>query len=440
MTEEKLKKAWVIAVDMGYGHQRTAYPLRNFAFDNRIINANNYKGIPEKDRNIWETTKGFYEFISRFKKIPVIGEAAFWVYDKFQKIPSFYPKRDLSKPIFSLRKTFSLIKNGWGKDLIERITPPLAGQGQKPLPLITTFFIPVFMAEVFQYPGEIFCVICDADVSRSWVSLDPQKSRIKYFAPNSWVAGRLKLYGVKEENIFLTGYPLPIENTGTEKLEILKDNIRHRLLNLDPQKKYYQQYRPLIEKYLGSLPETSDHILTIMFSIGGAGAQKEIVIKFIKNLTEKIKRKEIKIILTAGIRKNIKEFFLNQIENLGLKDNLNKNIEVIFAEDIGNYFRRFNQALNKTDILWTKPSELSFYSGLGLPIIVAPSIGSQEDFNRKWLLNLGAGISQENPKYADQWIFDYLNSGRFAEAAMQGFIEVEKLGTYNILKYISNQI
>ncbi len=90
--------------------------------------------------------------------------------------------------------------------------------------------------------------------------------------------------------------------------------------------------------------------------------------------------------------------------------------------------------MNKTDILWTKPSELSFYSGLGLPIIIAPSIGSQEDFNKKWILNLGAGILQENPKYADQWIFDYLNSGRFAEAAMQGFIEVEKLGTFNIQK------
>jgi len=99
----------------------------------------------------------------------------------------------------------------------------------------------------------------------------------------------------------------------------------------------------------------------------------------------------------------------------------------------------YDKKLRKTDILWTKPSELSFYTGLGIPTIIAPSIGSQEDFNRKWLQAIGAGVLQENPRYANQWIFDYLNSGRFAEAALDGFIEVEKLGTYNIKKIVFEQ-
>jgi hypothetical protein len=34
----------------------------------------------------------------------------------------------------------------------------------------------------------------------------------------------------------------------------------------------------------------------------------------------------------------------------------------------------------------------------------------------------------------EEWFFDYLNSGRFAEAAMQGLVEAEKLGVYNIQK------
>ena len=96
------------------------------------------------------------------------------------------------------------------------------------------------------------------------------------------------------------------------------------------------------------------------------------------------------------------------------------------------YFEKFNQALRTTDILWTKPSELSFYSGLGIPLIIAPSIGSQEDYNRRWLLSTGSGIVQENPKYADQWLFDYLESGRFAKSALRGFIEINNLGAYNI--------
>ena len=419
--------AWVVAVNMGYGHQRTAYPLRKFAFGEKVINANDYPGIPERDKKIWESTRAFYEFISKFKRTPLIGKFAFSLFDKFQKIPTFYPYRDLSKPTFSLKRIFSTIKAGWGRDLISRLK-------KESLPLITTFFTPAFMAEVFGYRGDIFCVVCDADVSRAWVSLEPRKSRIKYLAPNSWVVNRLKLYGVKEEDIFLTGFPLPTENIGTEKQEILKEDLSYRILNLDPLGKFYQNYKPLVDKHIGSLPEKTNHLFTLMFSIGGAGAQKEIVSSYLKALTMRIRKGEIRVILSAGIKEEVKEYFLADIKRFGLEGNLNKNIEIIFKKEIGDYFEDFNQKLRKTDVLWTKPSELSFYSGLGIPIIIAPSIGSQEDFNRKWLLSFGGGVLQENPKYANQWIFDYLASGRFAEAALRGFIEVEKMGVYNIEK------
>jgi len=429
---DKTAKTWVIAVNMGYGHQRTAYPLKKIAFEGKVINANSYDGIPKKDRKIWESTRSFYEFISRFKKIPFLGDFAFLLYNKIQQIPSFYPKRDLSKPNFLLKKLFSLIKKGWGKDLILKLK-------EKPLPLITTFFTSAFMAEVFDYPKDIFCVICDADIARPWVSLNPKKSRIKYFVPNSWVKDRLKLYGVKNKNIFLTGYPLPIENIGTEKMDVLKQDLRYRLFNLDPKKAYRRKYRLLIENNLSSLPKIPDHVLTILFSIGGAGAQKEIAFKFIESLSEKIKKGEIKVILSAGIREKVRDYFWENIEKLELKPVLDRNIEILFEKDINDYFEKFNQKLRKTDILWTKPSELSFYSGLGLPIIIAPSIGSQEDLNRKWLLRIGSGIVQENPEYADQWIFDYLNGGRFAEAAMEGFIEIEKMGVYNIERIVMDK-
>ncbi|GAI53578.1 unnamed protein product, partial [marine sediment metagenome] len=157
-----------------------------------------------------------------------------------------------------------------------------------------------------------------------------------------------------------------------------------------------------------------------------------IGVKILKSLSSKIKTKEIKIILVAGIRKKVKEYFLQNIKRLNLRRNLNKSIEIIWEKDIESYFKKFNQALRKTDILWTKPSELSFYTALGVPIIIAPPIGSQEDFNKQWLLRLGSAIPQENPNYTEQWLFDFLESGWFAEAAMQGFIEAEKLGTLNI--------
>ncbi len=423
------KKAWVIAVDMGYGHQRTAYPLRHLAFGGKVINANSYEGIPEKDRVIWAKAKAGYEFISRLQRMPLIGKIVFGSFDKIQRILSFYPKRDLSEPNLQLKQTLAPIKKGWGRHLIETLR---RDSGREPLPLVATFFTAVFMAEHFNYPGEIYCVICDADISRTWASLEPRKSKIKYFAPTSWVVSRLKVYGVKEKNIFFTGYPLPLENIGDEKMEILKQDLENRILNLDPQKQYSKQYKVLIKQYFGRLPGKSNHPLTLMFAVGGAGAQKEIGIEIIKSLKKVLKENRMKVILVAGIRKDIKEYFEENIKETGLGKN--KNIEIIFAEDIETYFQKFNEALRKTDVLWTKPSELSFYTGLGLPIIIAPPIGSQEEFNKKWLLRLGSGIPQENPRYSSQWFFDFLNSGRFAEASMQGFIEGEKLGTLNIEK------
>jgi len=424
-----MEKAWVISVNMGYGHQRTAYPLRDLAFKGEIINANSYQGIPEKDRKIWEGTRRFYEFISNFSRIPLVGKTAFSIYDKFQKILGFYPKRDLSQPNFNLKQIYSFFKKDWGKDLIEKLKI-------NPLPLITTFFIPAFMAEFFNYPGEIFCVVCDADISRTWAPLNPKESKIKYFASTERVIERLKLYGVKEENIFLTGYPLPLENIGVSPpaggLEILKEDLRLRLLNLDPKKRYFEKYKTLIEEKVGKLPEKSDHPLTILFSVGGAGAQKEIAIKIVKSLRERIKRGEVKIILSAGIREKIKKYFEKNLAEIKLNEAKPHCAEIIFEKDIESYFQKFNQVLRKTDILWTKPSELSFYSALGIPIIISSPIGSQEEFNMRWLLKSGFGIFQENPNYTNQWLFDWLEKGYLAEAAMEGFVEGEKLGTLNI--------
>jgi len=430
-----VQKVWVISVNMGYGHQRTAEPLRDLG---EIINANDYEGIPKKDKTIWQSMQQFYGFISRFSRIPLIGKATFSIYDRFQKIFSFYPKREISEPNFILKQIYSLFKKGWGRDLIENCKLKIEN-----LPLISTFFIPAFMAEYFNYPGEIFCVVCDADISRTWVSLNPSQSKIKYFAPTERVVERLKLYGVKKENIFLTGYPLPVENITANPsaggLEILKEDLRNRILNLDPQKKYFQKYKVLIEEKLGKLPEISNHPLTILFSVGGAGAQKEIGIKILKCLIWQIKQGRIKVILSAGIRKKVKEYFEKEINKIYRgRTPVNSGVEILFGTDIEDYFQKFNFALRKTDILWTKPSELSFYSALGLPIIIAPAIGSQEEFNMRWLLKSGFGVLQENPRYTRQWLFDWLNRGYLAEAAMEGFVEGEKLGIFKISQIITN--
>jgi len=62
---------------------------------------------------------------------------------------------------------------------------------------------------------------------------------------------------------------------------------------------------------LGRLPEKSNHPLTILFSVGGAGAQKEIGLCIARSLTPQIRNKEIKIILVGlAIRENLEKLIL----------------------------------------------------------------------------------------------------------------------------------
>jgi hypothetical protein len=424
-------KAWVVAVDMGYGHQRAAQPLHHLA-SGGIISANTYSGIPAADRALWQQSRQFYDFISRFKRVPVIGEPAYRLYDRLQRIAEFYPRRDLSRPNMQVRAIYQLMRRkNWGKHLIAKL-------GKKPLPFITTFFVPAFMAEYFDYPGEIFCITTDTDISRAWVGEHPNRSRITYFASNVRVVERLQEYGVPVNRIILTGFPLPTENLGTQKLDVVKHDLIRRIVRLDPDRAYQERYPEVIQKHLGRkrLPPDGSTPLTVMFAVGGAGAQEQIGATILRSVAPLIREHKLKLILVAGVHNQVSTFFHKQIIARGLRAELGRGVSIIVANSKPQYFAQFNRALRTSDVLWTKPSELSFYCALGVPIIMAPSIGSQEDFNRHWLTTIGAGIDQEDPRYAHEWLLDWAKSGWLAEAAMQGFVEAPKFGTYNIEQFV----
>jgi hypothetical protein len=150
------------------------------------------------------------------------------------------------------------------------------------------------------------------------------------------------------------------------------------------------------------------------------------------SLKESIKKKKINLNLVAGSRNDVYIYFQAKIKELGLGKYIGNSINIIFDIDKETYFTKFNKILRTTDILWTKPSELVFYAGLGVPIIMAPSVGSQEDFNRGWLKRIGAGISQQDPKHTHEWLFDWINSGWLAEASLSGFLDERQFGAYGI--------
>lgn len=421
----------LVAADMGYGHQRPAQALSHLSAG-EIITINNYDGIPDWEKKYWEKSLASYEKISRLKKIPVLGQAVFAIMDAFQKIKPLYPSRDLSRPTIQQHYFYSFIKKGLGADLIKKIDSI-----QKPF--VTTFFVAAQMAEYHNYSGDIYCVVCDTDASRAWAPLNPKGSRIKYFLPSEKVKERFMMYGLKEENLFVTGFPLPKENVGEEK-EIIKENLIRRILKLDSEGKYQTEYQSLIKSILPDLKNyKNDKILqvkplVITFAVGGAGAQKEIGAEILKSLALDIKQGQIFLNLVAGSRPEVRDYFLEIIENLALSDG--KGVKVIFAPTKTEYFEIFNKVLQETDILWTKPSELSFFCALGLPIIISEPVGSQEVFNREWILAMGAGIDSLDIRHSDEWLSDILESGRLARAAMDGFLNAESKGVYNIEKVL----
>lgn len=420
------KRAWVVDVNMGYGHSRAAHALRDLS-GGEVISANDYRGIPAKDRDYWRKSRKLYEAISRMKPIPVIGDFLFETLDHWQEIPLFYPRRDLSKSNMQLRQLFWFIKRGMGKHLIDRMS-------EHPLPLVSTFFQPAFAADYFNYPGEIYCVTTDADISRTWAPLDPKQSRINYIASNGRVAERLKLYGVREERIFLTGFPLPKELIGGAHAFAAKKLLMNRIINLDPQRIFRDRYDRTLRAWLGPMRrhEVSDHPLTLMYSVGGAGAQRKLGVDIMEGLSRAISRHEIRLILSAGTRKDVARYYRNAAADFGLERELGEWILVPEFETRSDYFIGFAELLRTTDILWTKPSELSFYAGLGIAIIMAPPIGSQEEFNRLWLQYMGGGIPQNDPRYTAEWLFDWVRSGGLARTAWNGYIEAPTHGTYRI--------
>ena len=425
--EDVHQRAWVVDVNMGYGHSRAAHTLRDLA-GGTVLSANDYVGIPVSDKKLWSDSRKVYEAVSRLKPVPIVGDFLFDAFDRWQQIPSFYPRRDLSKPNLQLIEIDRMIKKGWGKHLIAKLS-------ENPLPLVTTFFIPAFFADYYNYPGDIWCVTTDADISRAWAPMDPKRSRIKYFASNGRVVERLKLYGVREENIYLTGFPLPKELIGGPTSTIAKDLLSNRICNLDPQGNFSAEYQRTLRAELGAarcVSPAAGHPLTVTYSVGGAGAQRQLGVQILKSLRSKIAQNKIRLNLVPGVRKEDAKFYRDAVIDLGLKKQLGTYVCIPEFESRADYFSGFNELLKTTDILWTKPSELSFYAGLGIAIVMAPPIGSQEEFNRLWIQYVGGGVSQNNPEYTDEWLFDWISSGGIARMAWSGFLEAPTHGTYRI--------
>jgi len=419
-------RAWVVTADMGFGHQRAAHALAHLA-EGGVITAGSPDVTDVREVRFWDRLRKSYETLSRIKQVPVIGGLLFSVLDGFLRIPPFYPLRDLSHPSPNNYFLERLIKQGLGRSLIERLR-------SQPLPIVSTFYASAMIADKLLVGSPNYCVICDTDLNRIWVASNARRSNIVYFAPCGRAMRRLREYGVPDERIFITGFPLPLENLGGPELPVLKADLLARLARLDPRGRFLSVYGHTVENLLGGAPPASNGNgrVTVTFAVGGAGAQTEIGVTLLRSLKPGILTGSCRLILIAGVNRVIETLFREAAVKAGLESALGDGVVIVCEPTKNEYFTRFNAVMRETDILWTKPSELSFYTGLGLPIVMAPSIGAQENKNASWLGEKNCGIPQEDPALALEWLADLVKEGVLAEKAFSGFAKNRKLGAYRV--------
>jgi len=417
----------VVAIEMGLGHLRAADSLAR-ALGVPVLHVDRAPLAADEERRRWAKSRRFYEVVSRLSQVPLLGAPPRALLSALTHIPHLHPRRDLSTPSLTLRYLEKQIDRGLGVGLNAELTRTGA-------PLLTTFFAPALVADrLGPGTGAIHCLVTDADIARVWVPRRPAHSRIRYFAPTERAQQRLRAYGVAPERIQLTGFPLPDELVGGLALPVLRRNLASRLVRLDPAGVFREQHREELAHFLGALPDVppEDAAPMLTFAVGGAGAQADLARQFLPSLRPEIEAGRLRLTLLAGVRRAVADAFTALVERLGL--GAHPGVRIVFAEELDGYFRACNELLADTDILWTKPSEMTFYGALGLPLVFSSPVGAQESYNRRWAVESGAGIKQRDPRFAGEWIAEWLASGTLAAAAWSGFLRLPKFGLYRILQ------
>ncbi|MEO6950752.1 MAG: hypothetical protein ABI321_02985 [Polyangia bacterium] len=416
---------FVVAIEMGYGHLRAATPLAE-RLGTRLLECDHEPLADATERREWAETRRLYEGTSRLSQLPFIGAPLRRALEAVTAIPHLHPYRDLSAPTMGTRVLHHFIERGLGRGLAER----MKAEGR---PLLTTFFAPAIAAE-HHGAEQISCVVTDADINRAWAPLLSRTTRIRYFVPSIRAQRRLVSYGVPQDRITYTGFPLPHGLLGGPDLETLKGNLARRLARLDPAHVFRSQLRDELAHVLGPLQAAPDGPPRLCFAVGGAGAQVEVVRRFLPGMASSIRRGRLALTLVAGVRPEVSAKFKDAITASGLDDDLEAGrIEILEAPTMAEYLARFHARLADVDVLWSKPSELTFFAALGLPLVFCPPIGVHEDYNRRWAIEAGGGLRQRDPAFAAEWLDDWLADGTLAGAAWGGFMRLPKCGLYRIL-------
>lgn len=416
---------------MGLGHMRASWALKEIASPEIIIYGKEGIYCSEREAGFISAVRRLYYLFSKAAEIPVIGWLLFGALDSIMKFPELYSGKKQLSPTIGVRMLDFIIRK---KDMCGNIASLAADDPE--MPLIHSFYATAIACALKCKGNENWLIVTDIDINRIWVSRNPVSGGVRYLVPSERTKRRLIKYGVDKQNISVTGFPLPLENIGSkENHEILSSDLAARIVRLDRAGSFRKMYGKICLEVLGldRFPENSGPV-NITYAIGGSGVQAQNAVRIVKSLYEPVKHGDFSITISCGINEKLKSELIGLIEKNNCKDILNHGLEMIASDDFGTYYKLFNSALRKTDILWTKPSELSFYCALGIPVVTSQPVGHHERMNRRWLREIHAAVrAPGNLDECSEWLYDLLETDIPAQTAWNGFLNAEKMGVYNIL-------
>ncbi|MCG6962935.1 MAG: hypothetical protein LJE95_06660 [Acidobacteria bacterium] len=395
----------VVSVTMGYGHLRAAFALGS-ELGVPVVEADTPPLAGAADLRVWRWARLAYEALSRLSQRPFVRFVAGPVLARLTRIPRIDGNRDLCRPDLAARALAELVRRGFGRRLAQA-----AARWDETL--VTTFYMPAVAADAAGLQ-RVICVVTDTDVARIWVPRAPSASHIVYCVPARRTARRLIAYGVAPEMVHVTGFPLPPELAASAA-----SDLERRLNRLTKDGSERQPPR-------------------LTLAVGGAGAQAERALTLTRAVVPLVLAGRLRLTLVAATHRDLASAFRRELERAGLDPGgPEAQSGVLVADAVPTYLERFNSLLADTDLLWTKPSELSFFAALGLPLLLAPPVGDHEEANRELVLAAGAGFDQPPASLFSSWLSDRLADASLAAAAKAGFAALPRDGAVRIADIVS---
>ena len=394
---------YITTVLMGYGHLRAADNVAGLG-RGRLVRVDQPPFTNLVDVTVWKSSQDLYHVVSRTVETRL--RFLFRLLERIEDIPE---DSNAASMKYSMLVRLC-VRMGVGRGLW-RLADPLNNghDGSICPPRLHTFFVPALACVYNRLPGKNYQLLCDVDFHRVWAPIRPNDGDVTYLVPAAAGADRLMSYGVTHDRIVVTGFPLPLANTGGKDLAVLQSDLRARLERLSPK---------------------SDSPLRLVFALSGAGCYLILLKTLIRELLPELRSGKLILSIAAGDNRRAKAEIESHLAalNAGPADGLN----ILYSPDVLEAFALFNRALRESDLLITKPGELVFYAALGIPQVLLPPVGKHEFKNRAYLVENSAALDLPGAESAGAWLLAQRANGAWRHAAESAFARLPQLGAFAI--------